>query len=246
MIVTPTDNFVESPRCLAFIGDPVGFVAGDANLYRYVGNDPVNMIDPDGQVEYSVGKRFKYGKVSQDGKSFILDTAIQNANGNPQKKVPIRNGTLDFSAFSVAEVEVAITGKNSFDQAEARKIFERDYKELFPDRLKKNYMFHHDGISVRTEIVNGEKVVLGKLQVVPKSLNARAPHSGSAADARLVHGQDPVSKKRARYVARKYNAASSGVRGAAKRISLRGVAVLNVYMSVRDVLMTSGAIVSCE
>ena len=28
--------------------DPEGFGAGDANLYRYVGNDPTNMTDPTG------------------------------------------------------------------------------------------------------------------------------------------------------------------------------------------------------
>ncbi|HBO45081.1 MAG TPA: hypothetical protein DD670_14360 [Planctomycetaceae bacterium] len=28
--------------------DPIGFAAGDANLYRYCGNDPVNWIDPSG------------------------------------------------------------------------------------------------------------------------------------------------------------------------------------------------------
>jgi hypothetical protein len=29
--------------------DPLGFAAGDANLYRYVGNDPVNATDPSGK-----------------------------------------------------------------------------------------------------------------------------------------------------------------------------------------------------
>ncbi len=28
--------------------DPIGFVAGDMNLYRYVGNARPNMIDPSG------------------------------------------------------------------------------------------------------------------------------------------------------------------------------------------------------
>ncbi len=31
--------------------DPLGFMAGDANLYAYVGNDPMNRIDPSGLAE---------------------------------------------------------------------------------------------------------------------------------------------------------------------------------------------------
>lgn len=30
--------------------DPIGFAGGDTNLYRYVGNDPVNFVDPTGLV----------------------------------------------------------------------------------------------------------------------------------------------------------------------------------------------------
>ena len=30
--------------------DPIGFLAGDLNIQRYVGNNPVNLVDPDGQV----------------------------------------------------------------------------------------------------------------------------------------------------------------------------------------------------
>ena len=37
------------PSTGAFIGqDPIGFAAGDTNLYRYVGNGPLNLIDPYG------------------------------------------------------------------------------------------------------------------------------------------------------------------------------------------------------
>jgi hypothetical protein len=31
--------------------DPIGFDAGDANLYRYVGNDPTNRVDPSGRSD---------------------------------------------------------------------------------------------------------------------------------------------------------------------------------------------------
>ena len=30
--------------------DPIGFGGGDANLYRYVGNNPINLRDPSGQI----------------------------------------------------------------------------------------------------------------------------------------------------------------------------------------------------
>ena len=32
--------------------DPISFAAGDSNLYRYVGNDAVNQIDPDGLMDF--------------------------------------------------------------------------------------------------------------------------------------------------------------------------------------------------
>ncbi len=33
--------------------DPLGFAAGDANLYRYVHNDPINRTDPTGLIDWS-------------------------------------------------------------------------------------------------------------------------------------------------------------------------------------------------
>jgi RHS repeat-associated protein len=43
--------------------DPIGFAAGDANLYRYVGNSPLNGIDPAGLIDPRQG-----WPVGQDGK----------------------------------------------------------------------------------------------------------------------------------------------------------------------------------
>ena len=36
--------------------DPIGFVGGDINLYRYVANDPINCVEPDGAMD----QRTKY------------------------------------------------------------------------------------------------------------------------------------------------------------------------------------------
>jgi RHS repeat-associated protein len=38
--------------------DPLGFDAGDANLYRYVGNDPVNAVDPSGHANEELRRAY--------------------------------------------------------------------------------------------------------------------------------------------------------------------------------------------
>ena len=44
-------NRVENPGTGRWTSqDPLGFAAGDANLYRYVGNDSVNIADPSGLI----------------------------------------------------------------------------------------------------------------------------------------------------------------------------------------------------
>jgi len=56
--------------------DPIGFAAGDANLYRYVGNDSTNWIDPGGvdRFEAWLARRFYW---SASDKKTELDIAIQ-------------------------------------------------------------------------------------------------------------------------------------------------------------------------
>ncbi len=74
-----------------FVGqDPIGFDAGDPNLYRYVGNQPMTKVDPDGLNE-------KYPGIPIEGKG---GTWIDGMPGNGTWKpygmrgveVPYRNG----------------------------------------------------------------------------------------------------------------------------------------------------------
>ena len=40
--------------------DPIGFRGGDFNLHRYVGNNPLNYVDPFGLAVYQCTRPYKY------------------------------------------------------------------------------------------------------------------------------------------------------------------------------------------
>ena len=184
--------------------DPIGFAAGDANLYRYVGNGPTNATDPSGLVEYRYppGAKYANGRVSTDGKSFIMNKAVRmNAanGGRLVKSVPIVNGRLVFDSWSRGDVIVAIVGENGFDQRAARAKFKQQYGMSPP----KGTLFHHDPANIqRITTSNGEKVLLARMQAVPKDLNSQAFHKGAASIAREHFGNDI---KNAKVKARAYN-----------------------------------------
>ena len=46
--------------------DPLGFAAGDANLYRYVSNDPANRDDPSGEIPSVNGPPRTPGQITRD------------------------------------------------------------------------------------------------------------------------------------------------------------------------------------
>jgi uncharacterized protein RhaS with RHS repeats len=81
--------------------DPIGFVAGDSDLYRYVRNDPTGSSDPSGWVECvdSIGltvtdKHYLRGLL--DGHAFRVDIGLSYPGGKPSNRGEsgtILNGT---------------------------------------------------------------------------------------------------------------------------------------------------------
>lgn len=65
--------------------DPIGFLGGDTNFYRYVGNDPVNFIDDSGFSAHATG-----GAVNHSQQMLSKTTA--GTNPTPPKPKPTNGG----------------------------------------------------------------------------------------------------------------------------------------------------------
>jgi hypothetical protein len=101
--------------------DPIGFEAGDANLYRYVGNGPANATDPSGLVpgqddsgngepEYVESSGGWWSGIPLIGPfvDFISSDIGAQADKNRAEKIDLYNALCDFE-----DVEVSLqTGNN--------------------------------------------------------------------------------------------------------------------------------------
>jgi hypothetical protein len=194
-----------------------------------------------GPVSYKPGKQYSAGSVSNSGKTFILNQPLTNAQGKPQTRIPISGGTIDLKAFSSGEVPIAITGNNSFDQAQAAEAYYAKYGVRPELGTKAGQLFHHVP-QTGTAIVSGVELPISRMQHVPAPVNKAIPHEGPAALPRRSTAAQGVSGTDVRMAATQYNA---GVRSSfAARGSAKAFAGLNVYLMTRDVLQAGGALQS--
>jgi RHS repeat-associated protein len=64
--------------------DPMGFGAGDTNLYRYVGNSSTNATDPSGEISWSDAQNYAYGGLENTDK-FVAGFADKLTGGYTTK-----------------------------------------------------------------------------------------------------------------------------------------------------------------
>ncbi len=78
--------------------DPIGFSGGDGNLYRYVGNDPVNAIDSRGlsSIDFSRGN----GMITiNDGNNNLIGSYPAGNETSSSSNGPWPNGTFPYSHY---------------------------------------------------------------------------------------------------------------------------------------------------
>lgn len=93
--------------------DPLGFAAGDANLYRYVGNDPIDQVDPSGLMAGGQGKRL----VSTPQ---AINNAIQTGNkAYIEALLDLQAKTGGLAPDAVAALENALAQINAAEAAAA-------------------------------------------------------------------------------------------------------------------------------
>ncbi len=148
--------------------DPIGLADGDLLFYRYVGNDPVNAVDPIGLSESKIIERGGYRFVLHPGDTMhggrhwhvykgksnkllgrmALDgTTLTGHLSNKSRKIARKAGLIGlfFNAYGVYDAVTATkaeTFENIMDMA--KDWPEGLQKELIEDILKKNPCFFEE------------------------------------------------------------------------------------------------------
>jgi RHS repeat-associated protein len=100
--------------------DPIGFNAGDANLYRYVGNSPTNFIDPSGNVGNNINQ---------------LNGVDPNCLAQKPKEDPCKDSLIDPKIFNkyIKDIEKY---KNDWKNAKTPKARADFFKKIINEANK--------------------------------------------------------------------------------------------------------------
>jgi RHS repeat-associated protein len=214
--------------------DPIGFAAGDANLGRYVGNRAESLIDPYGNEHLPASHRGEWISGTPGNGTFrYYDSPYNQDKGLAGKEIRFENGSIPPGGFPPSDYYMGdagaagvpideVKGTNAdFTEADAK------MREKLRDpnwRRPRGYTWHHAG-------GNGCTV----MELVDSSVHDGVHHEGSAAEpraARRAVAQPAPTLTRS-------ERAQNQLRSANGRF-VRGLAVLDVYMSLADAVEATG------
>jgi hypothetical protein len=131
--------------------DPLGFAAGDANLYRYVGNDPTGMVDPSGLEPPD--------KTTVVGISTGVVTQVTKQPSNPPVTLPGTGKPMDGPCASFAKrMTDALKAKNISYKLRFYHITPGTFTYTFPNGKKVPVeVGNGDHVIVEVDVKNGDK-----------------------------------------------------------------------------------------
>jgi hypothetical protein len=90
--------------------DPVGYAAGDANLYRYVNNGPTNHTDPSGLDSDELIPTGWLGTLGPVGKALVPGISVINGKWAEGKQIGVITGDVINGNYRDAGIKVAVFG----------------------------------------------------------------------------------------------------------------------------------------
>ncbi len=139
--------------------DPAGFTAGDENLYRYVGNSPVDHTDPTGESACSASGQ------GDDKGSMTWDQAMQIAQ-QAKADLDIANGTANADDLRVRRDELMSEGLSQ-DQADS--VIAPLVSEASAQANEENAIRQQE-IQDSDQLDQSEKIAYGYFWLAPKAL----------------------------------------------------------------------------
>lgn len=169
-----------------FIGqDPMGFGAGDSNLYRYVGNSPIGYIDPSGlEAEiyvHSGGHWYGHVAINVNGKVYTFGRYSKYAG------VPHTGGAISEHGDLYIVPEVAYLGNDKFtsprdtvqrwrinlsteEERSVVKFFESRYKSGIPEDFVQINGITYEGRNISRYVAIGESCITETLFSLPRRI----------------------------------------------------------------------------